>query len=721
MSARRRPSSAAKKRASSAADWLVEIGTEEMPAAYLTGTLEQLRQEAERICADAHLEHGAVETAGTPRRLMLRVADMAPVQRNPAEEIRGPSKQASFDATGQPTEALKGFLRGRGGALSQTKTVSTDKGDYVYLVKPERLSPTKQVLPELVVQLINRLRFPKTMRWDASGLRFARPIRWLVVFYGTQSLRVSLGTIRSGTHTRVGRPQRLRTMSIVGASMYEPTLVKQGIILDLSKRRARIQALITKLAREQGGVVAPEMVDHGLLDEVTALVEQPIAIGGTFDQRYLQLPREVLLASMAKHQRVFAVQDGAGRLLARFVAILDGKPGKPALVRNVIEHILNARLADSMLFLEQDLKQPFAEGKNLAGVTFHEKLGSMADKTQRQQQLAAPLADAWRLTDAERSRLNRAVLLAKHDLVTTMVREFPTLQGIVGKHYALRSGEPREVAEALAEQYLPAAGKRPSTLIGNALALLDKYDTMTSYFGIGIEPTGDQDPFGLRRAAQGIVEIIGGVRRALPLSPLFAARKASAPFAAMPAEQSARTEARIRMYLFERLYTFDWPVPAPSRDLIDAVLASRPDDLFDAIERIQALHALGDGPALLRAAKVVERTHNILKSAKSPAIEPDQAKLQEAPERKLWELYTAHREPLADLIGRRSYQDATARYGEVFFAPLNDFFDQVMVNVPDEALRQNRLALMRAINTLYTVPVADLSKLTILQQSASSA
>lgn len=695
---------------SHAADLLFEIGTEELPAAYLPSLIEQLKEEALRLFQAAHLPFQTIESFGTPRRLVLLVHGLSSTQHTPAEEIRGPSKQASYDGTGQPTQALLGFVRSRGGILSDTTLVSTDKGAYVYLIKQAAATPTAKVLPILLPQLIGKLRSPKTMRWDASGLRFARPIRWVLAFYGSSPVRCSWGTLTSQPSTRIGRPQQLRTVRVSSINGYLLTLKKAGVILDQRARQTHIERLVSQAEKTCRGTIAPEMVTHGLLDEVTCLVEEPTPLTGSFDPKYLALPREVLLASMAKHQRVFAIESKSG-LLPRCVVVLEGAPKRPVEVRKMIERILNARLADSLMFWEGDhTRLPLERmAQDLAGVTFHEKLGSMADKSARLVTLSATLAEAWKLFREEHDQLARACRLAKADLVSTMVKEFPTLQGSVGKYYAKDSGEPAVVTQAIEEHYLPMGNQLPQTLLGSALAILDKYDTLSSYFGIGIMPTGDQDPFGLRRAAQGIVEVAWKAHRPLPLDQLFAARAAMKPLIPPLAQE------HLNRYLLERLYTFAWPAPTPSVDCIDAVLASPCNDLVDAMERVVSLRRLNGHPNLLKAAKVIERTRNILKGATLTQSRVDPQHLQEPLERKLWDLCAGDGRRVVELAQKHSYAEATIRFGELFFEPLHEFFDQILVNVPDESLQQNRLALMRAINTLYTERVADLSKLTILQ------
>ncbi len=651
------------------------------------------------------------------------VRGLAAVRRKPEEEIRGPSEQAAYDAQGKPTQALLGFLRSRGGTLREVKIARTEKGGYVYLAKPPSAVPAHTILGPLLSQVIARLRSPKTMRWDESGVRFARPIRWLLALHGSRPIPLTFGGLTSRPETRVGLPRARRIIQIPSAGAYLALMDRCGVMVDQGQRRTWIEGMLDEDARGHGGVVAPEMISYGLLDEVTHLVETPLVAQGTFDPRYLGLPREVLLASMAKHQRVFAVEKH-GQLLPAFIAVEDLSqsqglrgfdPAKTVSVLARYEQILNARLADSLRFWEDDTRVPL-HTRDVRGVTFHERLGSMREKTARLLTMARALCELWRLTDAERGELERACTLAKADLVTAMVREFPTLQGVIGKHYARHDGEPEAVAAALEEQYLPAAGRSPKTLIGSALSLLDRYDTLSSYFAIGIEPSGDQDPFGLRRAAQAVVEVAWAVHRPLQFTLLLEAWNAGAKAIHRSVDSLDVLDQTLRRYLLDRLYTFAWPEPVPGTDTIDAVLAGPCADLVDVMDRVRSLQQLAGKPELLKAAKVIERTGNILRGVVLAEDGVDPGRFQLPLERQLWELYRSHQQELLRLTDDREYAKATILFGEVFFEPIHQFFNQVMVNVPEQEVRHNRLALMRAIHTLYTGRIADLSKLTVLQR-----
>ncbi len=707
---------------SQVADLLFEIGTEELPAAYLPGLISQLKAEAKHLFDQNHVSCQSIQTFGTPRRLVLYVKGLATLQEKPGEEVRGPSKQAAFDSSGKPTQALLGFFKSQNCPLKETKIVETPKGAYVYALQPATATETVKLLPGWLAQILGKLRSPKTMRWDASGVRFARPIRWLIARFGKSVLRVTYGNLTSGPKTRLGRPQELRSVAIPSIEGYFSTLKRAGVILNQEERQQAIERTVARAAKAFRGVIAPEMIQYGLLEEVAFLTENPQSLIGTFDKKYLELPRDVLLASMAKHQRVFAVES-AGKLLPRCIAVLEGQAKKPADVRAIVERILNARLADSLLFWNNDRKRSINQmAVDASGVTFHEKIGSMAEKTKRLTGLSPVLEKSWGLSHEQAGHLKRASQLAKADLVSTMVKEFPTLQGTMGKYYAQAANDSNEVAVAIEEHYLPLAGKLPRSLVGGALAILDKYDTLSSYFSLGIMPTGDQDPFGLRRAAQGIVEVAFAIKKPLPLQALFEARAALGALGD-PAQKEVLRQ-KIQTYILERLYTFEWPKPAPSNDCIDAVVElyrNKPcEDLTDAMRRIQMLHKLRNDASFIKAAKVIERTRNILRSAKpfEGAVQPDL--LKESPEQALWDAYNKSRDRLHSLIENQSYDKATQEFGEVFYEPLHLFFDKVMVNAEDAALKRNRLALMRTIQTLYTDRVADLSKLTLLQQQQRS-
>ncbi len=708
-----------------AQDVLFEIGTEELPAAYIPDLLTQLNTSTKQKLSEQHLSFGDVRAYATPRRLILCIDGLSASQAIPAEDVRGPAKAAAFDAQGKPTPALQGFLRSRNSTQAQTKIVSVDKkGEYVYLSIPASTRPSAAILPEILSQIIGSLRTPKAMRWDATGTRFARPVRWLAAMSGTKPLAVRYGALKSAASTWVGLPLKPRKVSFASIPGYFAKLKTAGIIYDHTERHLAVNRMVRAAAQKIKGKPCAELMLYGLDIEVCFLTESPNAFVGQFDAKYLSLPREVLLASMSKHQRVFAIEDSSGKLLPKFVAVLDGKTAKPAAVQRTFERILNARLTDSLFFWNQDHQRHLPLGKgDLSGVAMHAKLGSMKEKTERLRVLGALIAAQWQLDAAQKQTLEAASGCAKHDLLTTLVREFPTLQGVMGKYYALDSGLGPDVAKAVEEHYLPLAGKRPESVAGSALALIDKYDTLAAYFSVGIEPTGDQDPFGLRRAAQGIVEIVWMNQKPLAFAALFEAWS-QAMEQTLKVKPNPDVAKRVQSYLLDRLYSFGWPDrkagengEAPTRDIIDAVLASPQSahDLWGVMQRACSLKQMSGRPELLEAAKIIERTRNMLRSAKLTQSAVESAHLTEPAEQRLYKALEEQGATVGKLAGAGSYQEATAAFAKAFSEPLHTFFAEVMVNVPDERVKQNRLALMQAIQALYTDRVADLSKLTLLQ------
>ncbi len=699
-----------------AKDLLIEIGTEELPAHYVPPALKQLEELVPKLFAEARIAHGRVRLYGSPRRLAIFLDAVAARQTRETRTVRGPAKSASFDAAGKPTPALQGFLRKHHAAVAAVAWIA----DYAQLTLHESTASVTEVLMTLVPALIARISFPKTMRWDDSGLMFARPIRWLVVLYGAKAVRVTVGSLTSGVVT-YGHPARGRRSIVVKSpARYAAQLKAAGVLVDQAARGALIKRLITDAARTQGGVIAAAALEHGLLEEVTFLTEDPQILIGVCDQKLLMLPPEVIVASMSKHQRVFAVTSAKGdRLLPSFVAVLDGTPTQPARVRQFAERILTARLSDALDFWTQDTATPLvAKVAQLKGIVFHEQLGTMYDKTQRVVALCAWLIEQSRdpVGGQEQitSQVLRAATLAKADLVTTMVKEFPSLQGIVGGHYARVSGEDDAVVKAIGKHYDPLGNP-----VAEWIALADWFDTLTGYFGIGIEPTGSQDPFGLRRCALGVVQILQRTRMPLSIAEMTQqCLKAWGPRLSVP---PARLTARVESFLKERLASDvnlkEW-VGDVRYDVVRAVLSSACDDVRATLLRMKELGQMDGSESFAQAASVVERTANILRGVNDAPDAVDTSKFVEPLERKLWEVYNNTSSTIEQLINARQYRAATQLYGKTFAGPIHEFFDRVLVNVPDQAVRRNRLALLWKVNRLYAANVADLSKVVIETRAA---
>ncbi|MBL8058271.1 MAG: glycine--tRNA ligase subunit beta, partial [Anaerolineales bacterium] len=483
------------------ASFVLEIGTEELPAADLDGALAQLRELAGKLLAEARLAHGELRVLGTPRRLAVLVPDLAPGQPDREWVVKGPPAARAWDAFGAPTPAAEGFARKNNVPVTALEKRTIDNGEYVVAVVKETGRPAPAVLAELLPKLVAGLKFEKTMRWRAGDpTAFSRPVRWLVALLGEHVIPFTYAGLTAGNLSRGLRPLGSPAIVIRSADDYLAALAKAKIEADPAQRRALILKQVRKLAKAAGGVIA----DEGVLDEVTNLVEHPTALLGTFSDEALALPREVLIAVMKKHQRYFPVQTAAGALLPCFVAVRNGDTRHLDLVREGNEHVIRARFADANFFVREDRQLKLADFRpKLATLTFQAKLGSMLDKAERVEALTARLTPALGLDPAEAETARRAAHLCKADLATQMVVEMTSLQGVMGYEYALASGEPREVAVAIREHY-----GLPQTKPGLAVGLADRLDSLAGLFAAGLAPSGSADPFGLRRAALGVNDLL---------------------------------------------------------------------------------------------------------------------------------------------------------------------------------------------------------------------
>ncbi len=503
-----------------AADFILELGTEELPVGDLTHALEQLRGEAQSFLENLSLDHGAVEVHGTPRRIVLLVRDLLPTQRDELLLEKGPPFDRAYDEGGNPTKAAEGFARSKGIAVADLEQQEIDGGVYVIARVERKGQPAAKVLQENLPELIASLRFDKSMRWNQSGVAFSRPIRWILALHGEQVIPFDFAGVNSGRSTRTLRFDDPPVLEIRDVEDYQRQLSQAGIILDEEARRERIEGMIQALAEEVGGSLAEDAL---LLEEVTNLVEKPSALLGRFDPTFLELPRAVLISVMKKHQRYFPLEK-EGELLPYFITVRNGGSDNPELVVAGNEQVIRARFADARYFVERDLQKPLkAYLPDLASLTFESSLGSMLDKTQRIASLTEALIPRLELGAEEAEAARQAASLCKADLVTRMVIEMTSLQGEVGRVYALRSGEPEEVAQAIREHYLPryAGDALPETLPGIAIGLADRFDTLAGLFAAGHQPSGARDPFALRRTAIGLLQILIGQGITLELDALL--------------------------------------------------------------------------------------------------------------------------------------------------------------------------------------------------------
>ena len=711
-------------------DFLVEIGTEELPPKSLAELSRAFSDGIVAGLAAAGLRHGKVTPFATPRRLALRVARL--VERQPDQTLKrkGPPVLAAFDDNGEPTRAATAFADSCGTTVAALGRIEEPKGAFLYFEGTRPGQGAAALLPGIVQQSLDRLPIARRMRWGAGSAEFVRPVHWLVMLFGGEVVPCELLGTTAGDTTRGHRFHAPRPLRVSPAT-YEKRLESAGrVVAGFGARRERIRQDVMSLARELGGEA---VLDESLLDEVTALVEWPVPVAGRFEDRFLTLPPEVVVATVQDHQRYFPVRDTRGELMPVFITVANIESRDPAQVRAGNERVVRPRLADAAFFWDSDLRQPLVtRRKALADVTFQKQLGSLLAKSDRVAALAERIAE---LSGADSTLARRAADLAKCDLMTAMVGEFPELQGLMGRYYAAAAGEPDEVARAIAEQYRPrfAGDALPATGAGTALAIADKLDTIVGIFAAGQKPTGAKDPFGLRRAALGILRIIVEQRIDLDLLVLIdvalvAVRAdmhavelgrngrrdantlvATGSFAALEAPDPVAAE--VYEYIMERLRAYyvegDRGI---TTEMFDAVLARRPASPLDFDARIRALADFLSLPDAASLAAANKRIANILRKADTEVpVRVDAALLQHTAERKLATELEALREEAEALLAARRYEGAMRRLATLR-PHVDAFFDGVMVMAENPAVRANRLALLAALERLFG-ETADLSRL----------
>lgn len=687
---------------SSSADFLFELGTEELPPRALRELEQALcREVVERFDA-AGLTHGAAHSYAAPRRLAVLVRALASQQSEQHVRRRGPPVSAAFDPSGAPTRAALAFAESCGSSVAELGRIREGKGEFLLYEARQPGAASTELIPDIIRAALDALPIAKRMRWGSSDAQFVRPVHWLLLRHGEAVIPARiLDTDAAGT-SRGHRFLAPRELSIKAPADYADTLQQQGyVIADFATRRQQIEKQVAACAAECGGIA---IVSDALLDEVTALVEWPVAMVGKFEARFLELPREVLLSTLQDHQRYFAIEDPAGKLLPWFITISNIPSRDPAQVRAGNERVVRPRLSDAAFFWQQDRRQPLAASRPaLDQVTYQAKLGSIGARTERVAALADVVAVA---IGADRAFVARAAQLAKCDLVSSIVGEFPELQGIMGAYYASADGEAAEVASAIREHYLPrgAGDQIPQSRGGMALALADRLDTLAGIFAIGQKPSGTRDPFGLRRAAIGLLRIAEQAALDIDLPQLVAEAVAAQPVA-MPA-----AVAEVLSFISERQRAacLERSSEGFTTEMFDAVQASGPRSPHDFMARLAALRDFLVRPEAAALAAANKRSANILKKAPPPAnARLDKALLRLEAERTLADGLAALREPVHSRIEQRDYAGALALLAEL--RPLVDsFFEGVMVNDADPDLRRNRLALLTELRALFT-GVADLS------------
>jgi glycyl-tRNA synthetase beta chain len=681
-------------------DLLFELCTEELPPRALPALSKALTDGLIKGIDAAAIPHGNVYGFATPRRLAVWIEKLGEQQPDRQVERRGPPIANAFDAQGAATQAATAFAKSCGVAVGELSRLTTEKGAWLQFRGTERGAATTTLLKDILTQAIAALPIAKRMRWGAHSAEFVRPVHSVVLLYGDEVVPVELLGLQSGRVTSGHRFHHPKPISLKSAKGYEAKLRRAKVIADFAKRREMIRAGVIAAATEVGGSA---LIDDALLDEVAALVEWPVPLTGQFEQRFLSLPREVVIATVQDHQRYFAVQGPDARLSGWFVTVSNIESRDPSKVREGNERVVRPRLSDAAFFWEQDRKTSLqAHAAKLSGVIFQAKLGSYAEKTAR----VARLAELIGGRIGAGADIREAAELAKADLMTAMVGEFPELQGTMGRYYAEAQGLPRDVSVAIEEHYRPryAGDALPSTRTAQALALADKIDTLTGIFAIEQRPTGTKDPFGLRRAALGILRILLDLRLDLDLLDVLVASAAAQPV------QRAGVADEVYDFIAERLRGLLLEEPGTTAEMLDAVLANRPRSPLDAITRLAALKEFLLLPDAVVLAGINKRIANILKKTQvNPDWIADPRALSEEAERGLHDALTNLRDPVLEGIRQRRYADSLqALVG--LRAPVSDFFDRVMVMDEDAAKRNNRLALLRDVQILLG-GVADLSRL----------
>lgn len=680
---------------------LLEIGTEEVPAHVMPGILSQLKENAAKTFEELRIEYKNIKTLGTPRRSALLVEGLAEQQADLSKENRGPAVNIAFDADGNPTKAAQGFARGQGVKPEELVT----KDGYVYAMVHEKGGQTADLLGETLKGLVDGLNFPNNMHWADLDYKFIRPLRWLVALYGQDVIDFEVANVKSGRTSRGHRFLSEGDFEIANADDYVEACRKASIIVDQNERCEMIRQQIAEVAAANGGQAE---VNEDLLEEVLYLVEYPTALCGKFDEKYLALPAEAVITPMRDHQRYFPVLKD-GQLLPLFITIRNGGKEHLETVQHGNERVLRARLEDAQFFFDEDRKKTLEQhGEKLKTVVFQDGLGTIYDKALRLEVLAGYIADAIGANEQDKKDAVRAAKLAKADLVTGMVTEFTELQGVMGREYALLDGETNAVAQAIDEHYMPrfAGDSQPASVAGRIVSLADKIDTIVGTFSRGLIPTGSQDPFALRRQALGIVNMLKEAQYHISLSQLVA--KAMELLKIADAGQQAKLQNDVADFMKLRLKNV--LADAGIRyDVVDAVFVTV-DDIYGVFLRAQAVNEAVK-QYMEKTIQAFVRTGNIARKAEDVQAAVEADLLAEQVEKDLCKAYEAAAAKVEKEIAAQDYAGAIATLSQLA-APIDAFFDGVMVMDKDEKIKNNRLGLLKLVDNLVC-QVADFSKIVL--------
>ncbi len=697
-------------------EFLLEIGTEEIPAGFVTVALSAMEQIFTDLFKQARIQVGEIRTLGTPRRLVLVAKGLGESQSPQRTEKVGPPVSKAFGEDGKPNKMAMGFAKGQGVKVDDLKKVKTEKGEYLVAIIEDKGRPTVELLPEIIEKLIKDIPFKKSMRWMDLDVKFGRPVHWIVALFDGKVVPLQFGNIKSGNKTRGHRFMAPDEIAVNGFDDYIKKLKSASVICEPKERQKIIEDEVMAVAKSFGGM---PFSDSGLIEEIVNLVEFPIAVGGSFPKEYLKLPKDVLITSMRSHQRYFSVVDKDGELLPHFVTVSNTKVKDNAVVSKGNEKVLIARLEDAKFYFEEDIKIPLKNRvDDLKGVVFHAKLGTSYEKVMRFRELAGWVADIFSRemkSNVTKEKVMEAAYLAKADLDTGMVQEFPTLQGKIGREYALREGIAPEVADAIYEHYLPVGAKDdiPTGEIGTIVSLSDKMDTITGFFGVGMIPTGTADPYALRRNAIAIINIIYG--KGLRLSLTDFVDKSIELQERRGKKDVVELSSEIIDFFRGRLIVLLTDIGHP-QDVVDAVLTVSIDNLVLAKKMIEALAEWKKRPEFGDLATSIKRVGNIIRGKEVKIKDLGDVddnlfaeNIEGDIERELFEAFTKIEKRVKSLIKTEEFNDAVGMLLELK-VPIDNFFDNVMVMDEDKNIRNNRLSLLNKIRLLF-MNVCDFQKI----------
>jgi glycyl-tRNA synthetase beta chain len=685
---------------------VLEIGTEEIPSRVLPQAILDLKENLARMLAEARIPAERVETFATPRRLVAVAVGLPLRQTTRVTEVTGPPRSAAYDPEGRPTAAAKGFARSQGISIESLTIRKTEKGEYLCVVRKEAGQPSVRILSQHLPSVISSLIFPKTMIWDSAGVRFARPIRWILAVINGQRVPFEVGTLKSGNRSRGHRFIAGGAFTVRNWDGYRRELKRRHVILDPAERERVIRTGLARFARQKKGRVSE---DPSLISQAVFLTEEPIVMLGGFDKKYLELPVDIPITVMKEHQGYFPLSRDDGRLLPHFLFVSDGATKNAALIRAGNERVIRARLEDAQFYFKQDLKQPLDQGaEQLKGLVFHQRLGNLYQKSIRVKELAVALMGETGREKQSSDRVEKAALLCKMDLLTGMVREFPSLQGVIGREYLRLENVDPEVAEAVAEHYFPRHAddqNPPRTLTGKFLTAADRLDSITGFFGAELIPSGSMDPYALRRQGLGLIQVLldGEFEKfSLTRAVEVAAQLYHDAGISLKRDVSGILES-LRPFMAQRMETYlrrwvEWKREPYRADLTEAILCRPFDNPLDLYLRFVALTAIHDQPDFNPLIVVFKRASRILPTGFEGSVQVET--LQEPVEKALYESCKVAENEVTRFMAAREYTQALQALSKLR-EPIDAFFNGVMVMDQNRLVRENRLGLLQRITRLF--------------------